>query len=164
MSFSYGKLWKILIDRGMTKEQFRKMANLSPATSAAMSKGAGISSKVMERICVALKLQPGDFLEYVEDAPPLEASRPAVKPPVEALAESAELLRNIHKIRVTELGAERIRRNIGMKIDNVTKWCTQKIKKADSIERRGKNWYVNAGKFVITINAQTYNIVTAHKK
>ncbi|MCL2496967.1 MAG: DUF3781 domain-containing protein [Clostridiales bacterium] len=166
----------------MTKEQFRLMANLSPATSAAMSKGKGISCKVIERICVSLKLQPGDFMEYVGDTPPAKESKkaapaPAKKtaappateskgaaaPPTQEPAEKNELLKNIHKIRVTDRGAERIRLNIGRSIDNVVKWCTQKVKKADNIERRGKNWYVYAGDFEITINAQTYTIITAHK-
>ncbi len=65
MAFSYNKLWKVLIDRGMTKEQFRTQAKLSPTTVAAMGRGEGISPKVLERICVSLGLQPGDLMEYV---------------------------------------------------------------------------------------------------
>ena len=65
MPFSYNKLWKMLIDRGMTKEQFRNKAKLSPTTVAAMGKGEGISPKVLERICSALEIQPGDLMEYI---------------------------------------------------------------------------------------------------
>lgn len=65
MSFSYNKLWKILIDKKMTKEQFRLQAKLSPTTIAAMGKGEGISPKVLERICVTLDCQPGDIMEIV---------------------------------------------------------------------------------------------------
>ncbi len=65
MSFSYNRLWKILIDRGMTKEQLRLSAKLSPTTIAAMGKGEGISPKVLERICKTLNMQPGDIMEII---------------------------------------------------------------------------------------------------
>lgn len=66
MSFSYNKLWKILIDKKMTKEQFRLLVRLSPTTVAAMGKGEGISPKVLERICTTLHCQPGDIMELTE--------------------------------------------------------------------------------------------------
>ncbi len=65
MAFSYDKLWKILIDRKMTKEMFRTKVGLSPTTVAAMGKGEGISPKVLERICVSLNCQPGDIMEVI---------------------------------------------------------------------------------------------------
>jgi putative transcriptional regulator len=65
--FSYNRLWKILIDKKMTKEQFRLLTKLSPNTVAAMGKGEGISPKVLERICSTLKVQPGDIMEHIED-------------------------------------------------------------------------------------------------
>jgi DNA-binding Xre family transcriptional regulator len=67
MAFSYNKLWKVLIDRGMKKEQLRILAQMSPTTMAAMGKGEGISPKVLERICAALSCQPGDIMEYVPE-------------------------------------------------------------------------------------------------
>jgi DNA-binding Xre family transcriptional regulator len=67
MAFTYNKLWKMLIDKKMTKEALRLSAKLSPTTLAAMGKGEGISPKVLGRICAALGVQPGDIMEYVED-------------------------------------------------------------------------------------------------
>lgn len=69
MPFTYNKLWKILIDKNMTKEDFRKLIKASPTTIAAMGKGEGISPKVLERICKALECQPGDIMEYLEEEP-----------------------------------------------------------------------------------------------
>ncbi|MDD3305555.1 MAG: helix-turn-helix transcriptional regulator [Acetobacterium sp.] len=69
MPFTYNKLWKILIDKNMTKEDFRKLIKASPTTIAAMGKGDGISPKVLERICKALQCQPGDIMEYLEEEP-----------------------------------------------------------------------------------------------
>ncbi|OXS25344.1 MAG: XRE family transcriptional regulator [Acetobacterium sp. MES1] len=70
MPFTYNKLWKILIDKNMTKEDFRKLIKASPTTIAAMGKGEGISPKVLERICKALQCQPGDIMEYLEEEQP----------------------------------------------------------------------------------------------
>jgi len=69
MPFSYNKLWKILIDKGMTKEQLRLLAKLSPTTIAEMGKGKGISPKVLERICHSLDVQPGDIMECTPSQP-----------------------------------------------------------------------------------------------
>lgn len=67
MPFCYNKLWKILIDRNMRKEDLRLLINASPTTIAAMGRGEGISPKVLERICAALRVQPGDVMEYVQE-------------------------------------------------------------------------------------------------
>jgi DNA-binding Xre family transcriptional regulator len=65
--FSYKRLWKILIDRGMTKEQFRILLGASSSTIAAMGKGVGVAPRVLERICDVLGCQPGDIMEYIPD-------------------------------------------------------------------------------------------------
>lgn len=67
MAFSYNKLWKMLIDKGMTKEAFRIKIGASPTTIAAMGKGVGITPKVLERICTAMDCQPGDIMDYIPD-------------------------------------------------------------------------------------------------
>ena len=66
--FSFNRLWKMLIDLGMNKEQFRLKLGLSPATIASMGKGEGVSPKVLARICETLHCQPGDIMEYVPGA------------------------------------------------------------------------------------------------
>lgn len=65
MAFSYDKLWKLLIDKKMTKENFRVIIKASPTTIAAMGKGEGISPKVLDRICTAFDCQPGDIMEHI---------------------------------------------------------------------------------------------------
>lgn len=61
--FSYNKLWKLLIDRGMTKEQLRVAAKMSPTTISAMGKGEVISGKTLEKICEVLNVEPNDIME-----------------------------------------------------------------------------------------------------
>ena len=63
--FSYNKLWKLLIDRGMSKTEFRIAAGLTTTSLAAMGKNELISLKVLARICETLHCQPGDIMEYV---------------------------------------------------------------------------------------------------
>jgi len=75
-----------------------------------------------------------------------------------------DLICNIDKIHTTLLGAERIKRNLALECDDVVDWCKQKILRADEITRKGKNWYVHAGDAIITINAYSYTIITAHKE
>ena len=75
-----------------------------------------------------------------------------------------ELTQNMDRIHTTEMGAERIKRNLGLTTDNPVQWCRQKIEQADSIVRKGKNWYVHVGNVVITVNAHSYTIITAHKE
>jgi hypothetical protein len=72
------------------------------------------------------------------------------------------LLQNLEKIHTTELGVERIKRNLKLETNNVADWCRQRISKAEKIIRKGKNWYAHSDNAVITINAHSYTIITAH--
>jgi hypothetical protein len=76
-----------------------------------------------------------------------------------------KLLSNLDKIHTTELGKERIKKNLGLITDDVVNWCIQKIKDNNSvISRQGKNWYITIDNCIITVNACSYTIITAHKK
>lgn len=74
-----------------------------------------------------------------------------------------DLTTNIDKLRTTPLGVVRIKRNLSLDTDDVVNWCKRKILNADEIVRIGKNWYAHCGGFVITVNARSYTIITAHK-
>lgn len=76
-----------------------------------------------------------------------------------------ELLDNLDWLHTTDLGALRVKRNLSLDTEDVVFWCKGKIT-ADkaSVTRNGKNWYVSADDCVITINAYSYTIITAHKK
>ena len=75
----------------------------------------------------------------------------------------SDLTQNIDKIHTTPMGAERIKRNLNLQTDDVVPWCKNAVQQADIIIRRGKNWYAYGGGVVITINAHSYTIITAHK-
>lgn len=66
-------------------------------------------------------------------------------------------------MHITDLGVKRIQKNIGLSCD-VVRWCKEAVKCANSIARKGKNWYLSAGNVLITINASSYTVITAHKQ
>lgn len=77
-----------------------------------------------------------------------------------------ELLENIQKLHTTPMGVDRIRRNLslGDDVKDLVVWCRQKILDANAaISRQGKNWYVKIDGCIITVNAFSYTIITAHK-
>lgn len=74
-----------------------------------------------------------------------------------------QLLLDLDRLHTTELGVERIRKHLGLHIDDVVGWCQETIKSPNaSIIRKGKNWYITVNGCKITINAHSYTIITAH--
>ena len=65
MGFSYKPLWKVLIDREMTKEELRKAVGLSSGTMAKMGHGDPVSMDVLDRICAYLGCTLHDVVERV---------------------------------------------------------------------------------------------------
>ncbi len=68
MAFSYKKLWKLLIDRDMTRADLRAAIGVSPTTLAKMSKGEAIGANVLARICETLNCNVGEVMDYVPEA------------------------------------------------------------------------------------------------
>ena len=68
---SYKPLFKLLIDRNMSKADLRRLADISPNTMTKLRRGEEVSMSVLNKICVALSVTYGDIVEYVhlkEDA------------------------------------------------------------------------------------------------
>lgn len=64
---SFKKLFKLLIDRDMKKNELASAANLSANTIAKLSKNENVSLDVLIRICSALNVEFGDIMELVPD-------------------------------------------------------------------------------------------------
>lgn len=76
-----------------------------------------------------------------------------------------ELLDNIENVHTTEMGMDRIKRNIGVDVEDIVEYCKDKIREDNAvIERKGKNYYVTVDGIIITVNASSYTIITAHKE
>lgn len=63
MSFSFNKLWKLLIDNKLKKKDLAVKAKLSPSTLATMSKGGSVSLETLGRICKILNCNIGDIVD-----------------------------------------------------------------------------------------------------
>lgn len=81
------------------------------------------------------------------------------------MSNRAILIDNIDKIHTTEMGVDRIRRNLKLENVDVVEYCKDKIMDENChIYRQGKNWYCETGTIKITVNAYSYTIITAHFK
>lgn len=75
-----------------------------------------------------------------------------------------DLIINLDKLHTTEMGIDRIKRNLQIDVENVVKYCHDKIlSDTSTIERKGKNWYIVIDNCKITVNAHSYTIITARK-
>lgn len=75
----------------------------------------------------------------------------------------SDLSGNIEKLHTTPMGAERIKRNLGLQESDVVAWCKQAVLTADTVVRKGKNWYAYKNCIVITVNSGSLTLITAHK-
>ena len=67
MSISYKKLWKLLIDKDMTKTQLREKADIATSTLAKLSKDEQVSMDVLLRICKTLDCGLDDIVEISKE-------------------------------------------------------------------------------------------------
>jgi len=73
------------------------------------------------------------------------------------------LLSNIDKIHTTEMGIDRIKKNLKLNTNDVVEYCKNKVlDKNCNIYKLGKNWYCEIDNIKITINSYSYTIITAH--
>ncbi len=64
MAIKYYKLLDLLNRRNMSKEELRLKIGVSSATMSKISSQKYVSLEVIDKICKALDVQPGDILEY----------------------------------------------------------------------------------------------------
>lgn len=67
MYFSYNKLWKLLIDRGMNKSQLRELSGISSSSIAKLGKNKNVTTEVLLKICKALDCDVSDIMEIVRE-------------------------------------------------------------------------------------------------
>ena len=63
--FSYNRLWKLLIDRGVKKQELQKMSEVSAASIANMGRCENVTTDVLLRICEALDCNIEEIVERV---------------------------------------------------------------------------------------------------
>ena len=65
MALSYKKLWKLLIDKDMKKEDLRVAAGLTSTAIAKLGRNEDVSTKVLLKICNVLDCDIADIMEIV---------------------------------------------------------------------------------------------------
>ena len=68
MDMSYNKLWKLLIDKGMNKQDLKKISGISTTSMAKLGKGENITTDVLLKICKALDCDIADIMEVVAES------------------------------------------------------------------------------------------------
>lgn len=73
------------------------------------------------------------------------------------------LIENIDKIHTTQMGIDRIKRNLSADTADVVSYCKDLIMNRNCrIYRQGKNWYCEIDNIRLTVNSYSYTIITAH--
>ena len=66
MAVSYNRLWKLLVDRKMSKADLRKQAEIAPNTMTKLRRDEEVTLGVLGKICRTLDVDYGDIMEYVK--------------------------------------------------------------------------------------------------
>lgn len=67
MAISYNKLWKLLIDKKMSKADLRRAAGIAPNTMTKLRRDEEVSMAVLIKICTALNANIGDVMDLIPE-------------------------------------------------------------------------------------------------
>ena len=65
MAISYNRMWKLLVDKKMSKADLRKAAEIAPNTMTKLRKDEPVHLNILGRICNVLDCDDGDIMEYI---------------------------------------------------------------------------------------------------
>ncbi len=65
MAFSYKPLWKLLIDKDMSKKQLMEVTGISKSTMNKMGRGELVSMDIIDRICNYFDSNVEDIISHV---------------------------------------------------------------------------------------------------
>ena len=67
MAISYNKLWKLLVDKKMSKADLRKAAGIAPNTMTRLRRDEEVTLTVLNKICKTLEVDIGDIMEFLPE-------------------------------------------------------------------------------------------------
>lgn len=67
MAISYNKLWKLLVDKKMSKADLRKAAGVAPNTMTRLRRDEEVTLTVLHKICATLDADIGDIMEFLPE-------------------------------------------------------------------------------------------------
>lgn len=65
MTVSYKKLWKLLVEKGMTKTDMRIKAGISTGVLAKLGRNEHVHMEILVKICVALDCKFNDIIDFI---------------------------------------------------------------------------------------------------
>ena len=68
MAISYNKIWKLLVDKKMSKADLRKAAGIAPNTMTRLRRDEEVTLSVLSKICSTLNVDIGDIMEFMPEA------------------------------------------------------------------------------------------------
>ena len=67
MAVQYNKLWKLLVDKKMSKADLRRAADISSNTMTKLRRDEMVAMPVLDRICETLDVDYGEIIEHVKE-------------------------------------------------------------------------------------------------
>ena len=67
MAISYNKLWKLLVDKKMSKADLRKVTGIAPNTMTRLRRNEEVTLTVLHKICSTLEVDIGDIMEFLPE-------------------------------------------------------------------------------------------------
>lgn len=67
MAISYNKLWKLLVDKKMSKADLRKQADIAPNTMTKLRRDEAVNLAILMKICKTLNCDFGNIIQYISD-------------------------------------------------------------------------------------------------
>ena len=65
MAIKYNNLWKLLVDKIMSKADLRRAAGIAPNTMTKLRRDEEVSLAILRKICAALDTNIGDIVDFV---------------------------------------------------------------------------------------------------
>lgn len=67
MALSYNRMWKLLVDKKMSKADLRKAAGIAPNTMTRLRRDEEVTLTVLNKICAVLGADIGDIMEFLPE-------------------------------------------------------------------------------------------------
>ena len=68
MAVNYNKLWKMMIDKNMSKTDLTHLAGISTNAMAKLGKNEDVRVNILEKLCTSLDCRLDDIVEFVPDS------------------------------------------------------------------------------------------------
>ena len=68
MAVNYNKLWKMMIDKNMSKTELTHLAGISTNAMAKLGKNEDVRVIILEKLCPSLDCKLDDIVEFVPDS------------------------------------------------------------------------------------------------